>query len=179
MEVNMISTAPTETFERLHRNVSSNYIAMIPADIRGDYVGQGTDGVYTTGLYGSNADTAIAVTGMASCGGLILSSASGYLAIHIAGEARGVDKFADLITNWIKDNRDFFVIGATGPNGSEDFVLQEFEPLIEKLTGKNKINFTIYKNVAKIAVKNQKAFTPDKASVAPAIRARGKCCVIM
>lgn len=165
--------------EDLHRNVSSNFLMLIPSDIRSSYKDMESMGVYTMGAF-ENGRQAIAVSGLASCGGLILSNNTNYLAIHLGGDARSVSLFKNIICDFCKSNSNFEIVAATGRSGSEDSVVMELDKKICEYTGKRTDQFNIYTNQSSIAIGSDGLVgIPTIATVKPAARRRGSsCCCI-
>ncbi len=180
------ATLNASPFAPLHRNVSSNLIMLIPADIRGDY---GTDsgggaGVLTEGVLG--AGQAVAISGMASCGGLILKAADGnFIAIHIGGDARGIVYFETEIKAWRAHHGGVLtIVGATGPSGNEDGIAARFIELITEYVAEHPpevLAGTVYLGQAAISLSYEgNVGAPTAAMLNPTRRVSGKsCCVIM
>ena len=135
----------------LERDVSQQAFSILTM-VRGQYNEIGSSGVYTQGTFPPRPSSAVAVSGMASCGGIVLTRGAqnlftDYLAIHIAGDAGGIVEFREVINRWIvntQGNGQLHAYGATGGFASTDYVVSRFQANIQAYTNLPGNAFDIY-----------------------------------
>lgn len=167
--------------ENLYRNVSMNMLSLIPSDIRHLYEEVSPMmGVYTKGAF-PNDRQAVAVSGLTSCAGLILSSDENYLAIHLGGDAKSLYLYQDMVEEFCGKNARYQIAAAAGSSGSGDSVLKAFDKLICEYTGRRTDEFSIYKNLFSIAIGSHGTVgIPNLAAIKPAARKKGSSgCTIL
>lgn len=168
-------------FVPLDCNVSSNWLSLIPMDIRSNYREISPSmGVYATGTF-TGTNRAVAVTGMASCGGLILIVGSEYLAIHLGGDASSIKLYKEVIVNWRAQNTGHLIAAAaSGPSGGEDSVVGVLQSKAEKYLQLQNGILDIYKGQGDIAVTRVGVVgVPPSSMTKPTRRKKGSCCIVM